>query len=872
MRTAAPQTLGPYEILEPLGVGGMGVVYRARHSQSGELAAVKTVRLPQEGLLSGIRREIHALARIRHPGIVRIVAEGMEEGLPWYAMELLEGTTLRRHAWIVTGALLPSGSSRPDTPPMPPGSTLEIGFTGADRATAQLPGADTAQAFGPEPHLSPEQLATVGVDTGYEPTGSARVSLLPAVPPSGPPSHPAAGGQLTLLLGLVRRLCAPLAFLHGEGIVHRDLKPDNVFVLPDGAPVLMDFGLSSLFGGRISREVLQAESSIIGTVAYMAPEQIRGELLDARADLYALGCILYELVTGQPPFALPSARETLEAHLLREPTPPSALVLDVPAELDELVLRLLAKRPRERIGYADDVAKALGRLGAAEPADPSAPRARSYLYRPRLAGRADVLAEVERHLERLGLGQGGVIFLGGESGVGKTRIAMEAHRRAKRRSIRMLAGECLPASAPNEGSAGDAAPLHALRRPLQRLADWCREWGAARTERILGRRGKLLALYEPALGRLAGLEAHPDPVELPAEAARFRLFSALSTTLAALAEDRPLLLVLDDLHWADDLTLGLLEFLQRAGRLERMRLLVLATYRTEEVGPALARAIASPEAPRVMLDRLGEKAVGAMVCDMLALREPPASFVSYLTRHSEGNPFFVAEYLQTAVAEGVLFRDEEGDWQVAEPSDTAATEADYRALPLPGSLRELLGRRLHSLPESARRLVEAAAVAGRESSVLVAWAVSKLDDAELLDALTELIARHVLAASGPGLLRFLHEKLREVAYGDIPPRRRAGLHRDTAETIEALLQAERDVYLAELGHHWQQAGIVHRARDCYLAAARRAAASFAFGQAASLYRSYLALVERPEAASVEARLALASDVLFLQGRTQEAVD
>src|SRR5688572_19689197 len=94
-------TLGPYQLLEPLGSGGMGVVYKARHVSSGDLAAVKTVRVPHEGLLSGIRREIHALARIQHPGIVRIMAEGMEDGLPWYAMELLRGTTLRSFAGML---------------------------------------------------------------------------------------------------------------------------------------------------------------------------------------------------------------------------------------------------------------------------------------------------------------------------------------------------------------------------------------------------------------------------------------------------------------------------------------------------------------------------------------------------------------------------------------------------------------------------------------------------------------------------------------------------------------------------------------------------------------------------------------------------
>ena len=283
-----PDKIGPYNILGTLGRGGMGVVYRGRHEETGDLAAVKTVRMARESLLASFRREVRALAGLRSPGVVRILGDGVHEGLPWYAMELLDGVTLRR--------------------------MLTPGPGGDGERTAV-------------------EIATVSDATQLAPMPTTSRDPAPA------PSRAAA-------LAVLRRLCTTLAFVHGEGIVHRDLKPSNVVVLPSGTPVLVDFGIVAHFAGTSSREALGLTADSLGTVAYIAPEQLLGELVDARADLYALGCVLYEVLTGAPPFAGRSYVDTVTAHLEEEPVPPSELA-DCPAGLDALVMRLLAKRPAE---------------------------------------------------------------------------------------------------------------------------------------------------------------------------------------------------------------------------------------------------------------------------------------------------------------------------------------------------------------------------------------------------------------------------------------------------------------------------------------------------------------------------------------------
>jgi serine/threonine protein kinase/predicted ATPase len=791
-----PPRIGPYRILGVLGRGGMGVVYRAEHETSAERVALKGLYALRQGSLAGLRREIYALSRIRHPGIVRIVDHGVEQGLPWYAMELLEGTTLRRHrAELATNAGVPG-----EMPVEAPSS------------------------------LDPESLASILVQ--------------------------------------VRRLCAPLGYLHGEGIVHRDLKPENVLVRPDGWPVLVDFGLTLRSGEPLGREEMELTAGTVGTSHYMAPEQARGDAVDARADLYALGCVLFELLTGRPPFLGKSFAKVVAQHLDVPPEPPSRLVQGVPPQLDALVLRLLAKEPRARPGHADDVALALARLGAVEDLDPG-PRPRVYLYRPGFVGRTDKLRSLEQEVQRMLRGQGGLVLVGGESGAGKTRLALELARKARARGVEVLAGEVRSGSAePGLGSA--EVPLGAMRAVLQSIADRCREMGVKETERLLGRRGKLLAPYEPALEGLPGQEAHPEPAELPDDAARLRLFSEFAETLAAFTQAKALVLVLDDLQWADTLTLGFLEFLSSSGRLEAMKLLVLGTYRTDEVGDELRMLVQRDGVRHLKLGRMAERSVGQMVCDMLALERPPRVFVEFLARHSEGNPFYVAQYLRTAVREGLLWRDPAGNWQVAESSEQAASAEVYEGLPLPDSVRELVGRRLERLGAGARNFVEIAAVLGREVDPELLAGLADLGTQEALEAQTELLVQQVLAESSEGRLRFVHDKIREVAYERIEPPRRRELHRAAAEALEAGPPLRRETQLAVLGHHWQEAGAVANARPYYLAAARKADRAYANGEAERLYRRYLQLVETPQPESIAARIELGKG-LANQGRSLLAI-
>ncbi|HYO52703.1 serine/threonine-protein kinase PknK [Archangium sp.] len=756
-----PQALGPYQIQGVLGRGGMSVVYLGHHRDRDELVALKTARVTREAPSASIRWEVRALGRIHHPNVVRILDSGVSGGLPWYAMELVEGRTLQQLIERYWSSELQGTRS-------PPRETFP-------------------------------------------------------------------------LLKLVRGLCSPLAYLHGCGLVHRDLKPGNVFVRGNGTVVLGDFGGAAAFGGAYGRELLQVDEGRLGTLLYMSPEQIQGDLVDARADLYSLGCILYECVTGFPPFVGDTSGAVRKLHLRQPPTPPSVLLGEpLPERLEWLILKLLEKRPQDRLGYAEDVDRVLAELGveAVEPAHP--PRPRPYLYRPFFTGREEAVRSLRARLDALSQGRGGRVFIGGGSGVGKTRLAMEMAREAVFSELTVVTGECIPLglSGTHVDTATRASPLHPFRPLLAMVADRCRAWGEKQTARILGPRGRVLVPFEPALDALPGQRELPPPPPLANnEAERARIFTSLQEVLFAFSEDEPLLLILDDLQWADELTLGFLKQLRHEELVER-GVLLLGTYRMEELSAPL-REVVSAEALHLELGRLDESSIRSMVGGMLALRSLPPDFEG-LVRQSEGNPFFVAEYLRAAITEGLLHRDAAGQWRLSERAP-----GSLEALALPESIAEIIHRRLGGLDAGAQVLVELAAVLGREFDAELLLSTVPLSEPASLEALETVRVRQILEVAPGGRLRFIHDKLREFSYAGLSSERRRQLHYRGAEALEHRHAGEHDFALLfpSLANHWAKAEMHERASHYFRLAGDRARASHAVGEAISFYQSALSEAE-----------------------------
>ncbi|MEY4580924.1 MAG: hypothetical protein RL701_5627 [Pseudomonadota bacterium] len=796
MTPEGPHRIGSYLLRSVIGRGGMGVVYQAVHDVTKRTVALKTVRLARSGRLSQLRRETQALARLDHPGIVRVIEHGVDGDVPWYAMELLGGRTL-------TGA-------------------IKAVFTDdvSDAESSTIPTLD-----------SDLQLALTST---FQPSieRADKASYLPAhvAPAVAMPIR----SRLPELLGIAQRLCEILEYVHGEGIVHRDIKPSNVFVTDTGRPVLVDFGLAKRLGDAGGREVIDADALTGGSARYMAPEQIRGEMLDPRCDLYSLGCVLFELVSGRPPF-MGSAREVIEQHLRRPPPKLSELMLGVPPAVETLVARLLAKDRRERIGYARDVASALAHWPGPRWSR-AVPRAKTYLYRSPLVGRRDILTSFEHAQHALHQRSGRLGIVHGESGVGKTRLALELAQLGQGVDLRVIAsgGGSGVAGSGVTAATARTTPLEHFRPFLCAVADACIEGGAAETTRLLGASSQLLAAYEPTLANLLGQHENLE-TQWPAAVARERLCHSLLEVLTAFVATTPLMLILDDLQWADEHTLGFLRYLA-SGHIRNLPVLVLGLVRSEERGPVLADIQNQPDVLNVELGRLPPHEVARMVAGMLSLDEAAPDFVRFLSDKSEGNAFFVTEYLRIAVAEQVLVRNDSGQWSLAQ--STEPTSVLCESLPLPWSLREVVERRLAGLTPSTHGVMLLAATIGRQFELTVLQQAAAVSDAAALDAVTDLVQRQIIEPleDAPGF-RFTHDKMREIPYASFATQARATAHRSVASALEWHVAQGHPVEPSELGHHWFEAGEAGLSVSYFRAAADRAMQLSALDRAILHYRA-----------------------------------
>jgi serine/threonine protein kinase/tetratricopeptide (TPR) repeat protein len=848
----------------------MGVVYHAVDEDSGHSVALKTLSNADAGCVANLRAEIRALRSLQHPGVVQVVDDGVEGGVPWYAMELLGGRTLGQ---FLRGDHQSSGG-RAD-PKSGLGDDVTDGVW-----TLRLSEASSGGTEDP-----------TEVDLGAGTTPSALPFALMEPPSAGP--DPALAGARSVddatlrILSWIGRVCHALAYIHGEGIVHCDIKPDNVIITRDGRIVIVDFGLAARFGARLDSAEIESAGLMAGSTYYMAPERIRGEAFDARADLYSLGIMLYQVLTGGLPFAMRGRTKVLYAHMHADPLPVQEVVPEVHPLLARVVGQLLAKDPAARPGHAFVVRDAIARMAPDELPDEDLPTPRPYLYNPRLTGRDGVLERMERRLEESRLGAGGMVLVAGDSGVGKTRFAMEMAQRARNMGVRVVMGRCTRRAHPlrmevdAEGSGpatmhlgGTAKPMSLFERVMRSVADHCHAGGGDTTERLLGPRLGVLEPYFAFLGEVPVDHDHSLPARLAPEAARMRLFNAVFETLSALVAGSTGLLLFDDLQWADELSLGCVEYLAFRG-LQTRSLFVAGFYRPDEVPHGFDSLLSRTAIEREQLERLTSDAVFAIAADALGLEKVPASLGAFLGGQAAGNPFFLLEYLRLLVDAGVLFLGNDGGWNLEDPrgSLVSTTTGGRIRLPIPESLHALAVERLERLPTALREACRAASVAGREAPPAMLRALWRKSDGVARTHMEDLIRLQIFElVDDDTIVRFVHDGVREAAYAEVTEEERRDLHYRAAAYLARIDAAQGTVDPGVLAIHWQEAGHHDRAMDAHLVAARMATARSAYDDAEFHYRAALGPGTKGsfDVAGLAIRVDLAEGVLIPQGRFPEA--
>ena len=786
----AGQELNHYRILNLLGTGGMGEVWMAEDRHLGRKVAIKLLgerSIRDPKRVWRFEQEARAASALNHPNIVTIHELGRTETARFIVMELIGGCTLRELI------------GRP---------------------------------------LAPDALA-----------------------------------------GLGAQIARALTLAHAAGITHRDIKPENIMVRDDGLVKVLDFGIA-----RLSLELDEpavepndrtATGALLGTPQYMSPEQVRGEIVTPATDIFSLGLLLYELATKQHAFQPPGAsggragqESLMHAILTTDPVSPGRLNPDMPAALDLLILQMLEKdaalrptavevetalaeierrinrdldgretgrlRDRETDGYGEDTAAEREGGGAGLPAAASGSRAMRRITVGRDRERTDLLEA----FDEVAGGRGMVMCVAGEPGLGKTTIVEEFLRQLveDERPCHIVRGRC------SERLAGTEAYLPWLEalEQLVRASDH-----AARAMKSLA--PSWYAQIAPVT--FDSMEAHRPPPEALA-ASQERMKRELVGFLAEVSRLQPLVLYIDDLHWADVSTVDLLAFL--AARFDGVRLLLVVTYRPSDmmlakhpflqIRPDLqARGVCR----ELALAFLTQVEIENYLEFEFPLHRFPPEFPKLVHAKTEGSPLFMADLIRYLRDRDVI-AEQEGEWRLAQSVPEIERE-------LPESVRGMIERKIAQLTDDERQLLVAASVQGAQFDSSVVAAVLHVDPAEIEErleslervyAFVKLIGERTLPDRTLTLrYRFVHVFYQNTLYASLRPTRRVQLSRAVAEALQtAYGERSRDV-ASELAALFEAARDYARAAEYCRLAAENAVHLFASREAAAHARRGLAALE-----------------------------
>jgi len=759
------------------------VVYEAIDRDRQCRVALKTLSALDADAILRFKNEFRSLQDIQHPNLVNLGELLEDDGQLYFTMELIRGVEFIDY-------VRPRGEAAPPRP----------------KSRSARPGNETMPVSGEAPPPAPWHW----LERNGERFDEAR------------------------LRSAFAQLASGLVAIHAAQKVHRDIKPSNVLVTPEGRVVILDFGLVV----DVARE--KADSAIVGTAHFMAPEQAAAGSVGPEADWYSVGVMLYIALTGYYPFQF-APEVALEFKQQIEPPPPGMMVDGLPPDLEELCVDLLRLDPDERPKGRE----LLARLNVEIDADPGPISSRSFTF----IGRRGELEALDAAFADARAGAAVAVLIEGESGLGKSAL-VRRFLEARGKSALVIAGRCYER---------ESVPYKAVDELIDALGAELAHRSDAELRALLPPNASLLGAAFPVLRKIEALERAPRPAPELVSPPELRglMFTALRELFRRLAAERPLILSIDDLQWSDSDSLALLAELMRPP--DAPKLLLIATVRTaaDESSRRLRPFLAPEVVRRIDLHRLPNKEAEELVAVLLfsAFQQSandgaprsdihPAINIEAVVSEAGGHPLF----LDALVRHRLLQSGEAG----------------------PVRLEEALWARIQRLGAPERALLELLSASGRPVLQGVAARALETDFDDLSRRISALRAANLARTSGAShdeLVEAFHDRIRETVVARLDPPSKRALHRRLAEALEATGRGDAET----LALHWRDAGDAEKAASYASRAGEQAAAAMAFDRAARLFRMALDLHPRDRAERL-VLYARRGDALANAGRGVEAAE
>lgn len=598
------------------------------------------------------------------------------------------------------------------------------------------------------------------------------------------------------LLRLVRQIGEGLAYIHEQGVVHRDLKPSNIMILDvKGKPEIrvLDLGLARFRESGAQR--MTAPVIPAGTVEYMSPEQIRGRLEDQRSDLYSLGVILYEILAGKPPFTGVDPASVMLQHLKDLPRPPPPYNGGTTSRIGKSVMKLLEKEPIDRYSSVGcllhDLSYRVEEVADQEERDFPVSIPPASVLQPRFQGRDREMKVLREILSETDHGKGRMVLVSGKAGIGKSQVLREFQADARVQGMRVLTGRCYEFGGPALGP---------ILQMLERLAEQP------------GVRGSSL---DASVGQVLTQIERPTPADQPDP---YATMETLSELLGDLSRETPTLVCIEDLQWADDLTLRFLDFMRKDPDPAPLVFGLACRKEGEDSLPARIEAVLRgkdlPGVVCLQLDPLSFEETTNLAASMLGERTLPVHAETRIYEETGGNPLFVIELIRAAIENGVVWMDSGGGWRWTESA----------ILGMPSGIMQSIESRVKRLSSDQRQALECASIFRGAFSFDLIAAVEQCDEIQLFRNLDRLVKIGILSASeyGNGRYQFSHGLIQRVVYAGVPEMKRMVLHLDAAKALEARFETDAAEIIHDLAYHFSRSNDLEKTVRYVMAAGCRA--------------------------------------------------